>query len=357
MSNSPAQDAAWQPPVRRPALTFAIGAGTALAALSVLWGWRLPPFDGAMEETANAYVRGRVTVIAPQVSGYIASVPVHDYETVQAGQVLATIDEPIYRARLEQAQANLAAHAASLGNQTQALASRKAGLQSQAAVEANARAQLARARADMARADELAGDGAISARERDQTVAALRQAEAALGQARAAGEIARQELRTVEVGRGTLAAQVDAARAQLHLAEIDLQHTAVRAPSAGRLGEVGARPGQYVTAGSQLMALVPAERWVIAHFKEAQTRCIAPGQPASVQVDALGGAPLRGRVQRIAPAAASEFSLVKTDNGVGNFIKIPQRVGVRIELDGPDPRVAQLRPGLSVEAQVQACAR
>ena len=138
----------------------------------------------------------------------------------------------------------------------------------------------------------------------------------------------------------------------MRLAEIDLENTVIKAPEAGQVGEVGVRLGQYVTNGSQLLSLVPNERWVIANFKEGQTARMAPGQPARIAVDALGGAKLGGRVQRLSPASGSEFAVLKPDNATGNFVKTPQRIGVRIILDPDQPLAARLRPGMSVEARV-----
>jgi len=342
----------WRPSRRRPWVIAVIAALTLAAVLAVLAAWSLPPFGGEAV-TENAYVRGRTTVIAPQVSGYVTQVAVRDFETVQRGQVLARIDDRIYAARVAQARANISAQVAALANSQQAHASRVAGLQSQSAAISNAQAQLLRARADMARADDLVRDGSISIRERDQTVAALRQAEAQVRQAQASSEIARQDIRTVDVGRGGLEAQVEAARAQLRLAEIDLDNTVIRAPEAGQLGEIGVRLGQYVTNGTQLLSLVPADRWVIANFKEAQTRRIVIGQKAVIRVDALGGAKLTGHVERLSPAAGSEFAVLKPDNATGNFVKVPQRLGVRIAIDPGQALAARLRPGMSVEAHVE----
>jgi len=200
-------------------------------------------------------------------------------------------------------------------------------------------------------------DGSISARERDQTLAALRAAEAQVRQAQATSEIARQDIRTVDVGRGGLEAQVEAARAQLRLAEIDLDNTLIRAPESGQIGEVGVRLGQYVTNGVQLVSLVPGDRWVIANFKEAQTRRVRAGQKAVLHVDALGGAEVKGHVEGLAPAAGSEFAVLKPDNATGNFVKVPQRIGVRIAIDPGQPIAARLRPGMSVEARVDTRSR
>jgi multidrug resistance efflux pump len=294
-----------------------------------------------------------VTIVSPQVSGYVTAVPVQDFATVKAGDVLARIDDRIYRQRVEQARANVANARASLANNPQQAASRAASLGSQQAGVEAARAQLVRAQADNARIEELARQGFVANRERDASRAALRQAQADLRQAEAARTIAQEDIRSVAVGRGGLEAGVESAAAALRLAEIDLANTVIRAPVAGELGEIGVRQGQYVTAGTQLMSLVPHQFWVIANFKEAQTAKIRPGAVARFRVDALGGATLTGRVEQLAPAAGSEFAVIRPDNASGNFVKVPQRIAVRIRIDSGQPAAARLRPGMSVEAEVE----
>ncbi len=342
----------WHPAPLHPILIAVILAAALGAVASILAAWDLPPFGRDTVATDNAYVRGRTTIIQPQVSGYAVAVLVKDYDRVEAGQVLARVDDRIYRAKVEQAQASLAAAQASLANSTQARASRSAQVESQIAGLASARAQYSRARADMARANDLVRDGSISIRERDQTLAALRQAEAQIHQVEAAEESARQDVRTVDVGRSGLEAQVKAAQAQLDAAQIDLDYTVIRAPDSGQLGEIGVHLGQYVTNGTELMAVVPPDLWVIADYKEAQTARVAPGEPASCTVDALDGARFTGHVERLAPAAESEFAVLKPDNATGNFVKIPQRIGVRIDVDPGQPLAARLRPGMSVEVRI-----
>jgi multidrug resistance efflux pump len=135
-------------------------------------------------------------------------------------------------------------------------------------------------------------------------------------------------------------------------AQNDLDHTLILAPAAGALGDVNVRGGQYVTNGSQLMFLVPSVHWVTAEFKEGQTAHMRPGQRAWFTVDALGGEKIRGHVERLAPAAGSEFSVLKPDNATGNFTKVAQRISVRIAIDPRQPRAARLGPGMSVEAHV-----
>jgi len=149
-----------------------------------------------------------------------------------------------------------------------------------------------------------------------------------------------------------LVAWVAQARAALQLAEIDLENTRIHAPRDGHVGEVGVKLGQYVTPGTQLMALVPAQVWVVANFKEVQTSRMLEGQPARFTVDGLGDAELKGVVERISPATGSEFSVIRADNATGNFTKVPQRLPVRIAVDMNDPHAVRLRPGMSVIASV-----
>ncbi|NWK94856.1 secretion protein HlyD [Sphingobium lactosutens] len=348
----PPAASSWRPPTLSNSAVVLIVALALGGMAAVMAAWQIGPFATGYQNTDNAYVRGRVTVVAPQVSGYVTRVLVRDFETVKAGQPLVEIDRRIYAQRVEQAAAQVQGQAATLANDRQAAASREASFGAQMAVVANARAQLLRAQADMARVNDLVLDGSVSLRERDQTRASLRQAEAAVAQAEAALEIARQDIRAVQVGRGSLQAGVAGAQAALRLARIDLSNTVVRAPERGRLSEVGVRVGQYVTAGSQLLFLVPPEVWVIANYKEAQTARIAVGQRASFTVDALAGARLWGRVERISPATGSEFAVLRSDNATGNFTKVPQRIAVRLRID-PRQRLAdRLRPGMSVVARV-----
>jgi multidrug resistance efflux pump len=344
--------AGWRPPEKSKRVIIAITVVAVLGVLAILYAWRLPPFSGVREQTDNAYVRGRVTVISPQVNGYVTQVAVQDYAEVKAGQILATIDDRIYRARVAQAEANVAAQEAALRNSSQAQSSRETATLSQDAAIATAKAQLERAQADMRRADTLVADGSISTRERDQTLAVLASSEAAVRQAEAGRAIGTQDVRTVLVGRAGLEASVAAAKAQLRLAQIDLENTVIHAPVDGQLSEVGVRNGAYVTPGTQLLFLVPHDVWVVANFKEAQTRNVRIGQPATFRADALGSSKFRGHVQDLAPAAGSEFAVIKADNATGNFVKVAQRISVRIAIDPGQALARRLRPGMSVVVSI-----
>lgn len=346
------QKEGWQPKKHSRASTVFFALLIATGAALALYAWDLPPFASTKQQTENAFVRGQTTVISPQVSGYVTQVLVRDYEQVKAGQPLVQIDNRIATQRVAQARAQLAAQEAQLKNSSQSERSARAGVQGQDAGLMSAQANLARAQADVKRIDKLAQEGSVSQRERDQAVAALRQAQAAVAQVQAQRRGAQEQVNTVVVGRDGLAAGVEAAKAALELAEIDLANTTIKAPADGQVGEVGVRLGQFVTAGTQLLALVPAKLWVIANFKEAQTAHMRIGQPARLQFDALDGAQLTGKVENIAPAAGSEFSVIKPDNATGNFVKVAQRVSVRIAIDPEQALAARLRPGLSVLATV-----
>ncbi len=323
-----------------------------VGVVAILYAWQLWPFSGGVAVTENAYIRGQITVLAPQVNGYVTEVLVQDFEEVTRGQPLVRIDDRQYRQLVEQRRAELAAQRFQLENLEQTLASNRATLASRRAELSAAEAELQRALADERRVNELAERGSVSIRERDQIRATARAAGANVKQGQAAIAIAEQTLKASEVSRGGLQAQVEIAQAALKRARIDLDNTAIEAPRDGRVSEVTVRQGQYVAAGTQLLYLVPEQLWVIANYKETQTFAMRPGQPVTIEVDALDGAHLRGRVQRMAPATGSEFAVLRPDNATGNFTKVVQRIPVRISIDPDQPLSERLRPGLSVITSV-----
>ena len=328
-------------------------AGAALVGvLGILYAWQLWPFTSSLVITENAYVRGQITVLAPQVSGYVTEVLVQDFVDVEQGQILLRIDDRVYRQRVEQARAELMARKFDLDNNVQTQASNRATLVSRRAERGSVEAELHRVQADERRVNELAAEGAVSIRERDQIRATARTAVANMGGSRAAIEIAEQNIKASKVARGGLLAQVRMAEANLSLAEIDLANTVIRAPRNAQLSEVSVRLGQYVTAGSQLLYLVPEQLWVTANYKETQVSAMRIGQQVSFSVDALEGTVFNGWVERFAPATGSEFSVLRPDNATGNFTKVVQRIPVRIAVDAEQPMTERLTPGMSVVVRV-----
>ncbi|MBF6025171.1 HlyD family secretion protein [Lysobacter niastensis] len=343
------------PPVLPPRPRWQIAAFAAVAvigALVVLYAWRLPPFRSAIQSTENAYVRGQVTLISPQVSGYVMQVPVRDFQRVRKGQLLVQIDDRIYRQQVDQARAQLQAAHASLDNWTQQLRSAQANVAQSRAAKSSNDALHVRTAATLGRTDRLARDQLLSAQDLDTALAANAQAVAGVNQSRAAVDAAEQSVRSVSVNHAALEASVAGAEAAVQLAQINLDHTRIEAPRDGQLGQILVREGAYVTNGSQLMALVPATFWVIANFKETQMERVRIGQPVRFTVDALGRQKLNGHVQEISPAAGSEFALLPADNATGNFVKIAQRIPVKVSIDPGQPLASRLRPGMSVVVDV-----
>jgi len=337
--------------LRSPATVVAIIIGL-IGLVLILYVWQLPPFKRAVEITENAYVRGQVTLIAPQLAGYVAEVPVQDFQEVKAGELLVRLDDRIYLQKLQQARATLASQQAALANSEQQRRSAEARLRSGEAQVEGARVALDIAEANWRRIEPLMKKGVVTASDADQTRAAAEQARAAFDQAKASLEVAREDLQSVIVNRQSLEAAVEGAEAAVHLAEIDLANTRITAPQDGRLGEVGARLGQYVAAGTQLVALVPHRLWVVANFKETQLAEMKVGQPVTMTVDALRHAVLKGHIERFSPATGSEFSVLKPDNATGNFTKVAQRLPVRIAIDPDQPDAEKLAPGMSVVVTV-----
>ena len=333
--------------IRNTATAFAVALGIAGVGV-VAYAWQLPPFASDVQTTDNAYVRGYVTLISPQLAGYVTDVAVKDYETVKSGAVLVRLDDRIYRQKVEQANATLASQKASLANSEQQENAAKARIGASEAALASATYAKRRAEESWNRIEELSSKGIATQSDREQSRTTLDQAEAAVAQAQANLEVSRQDLQTIIVSRDSLRAAVAGAEAAVELARIDLSNTVITAPRDGVVGEVGVKLGQYVAAGTQLMAVVPHDTWIIANFKETQLAYIKPGQPVKVTVDAFKHATLTGHVERFSPATGSEFSVIRPDNATGNFTKVAQRVPVRIAIDDGQDLAKYLAPGLSV---------
>ncbi|WP_108260107.1 HlyD family secretion protein [Mangrovicoccus ximenensis] len=315
---------------------------------AVLYAWQLPPFAGSEIRTENAYVRGSVTTISPQIAGYVTEVPVQDFATVKAGDVLVKIDDRIARQTLAQAEAALDSARASLVSNAQDIHSAEAVLESRKAAAQAAQAALDTARANWNRQDKLKAKGFLSQSDADDSQLSLQQAEAALTEAKSNVDVAREDLASAKVRTDTLKAELASAEAAVALAGIDLEHTVIRAPRDGQLGQIGVKTGQYVTAGTSLMSHVGPEVWVIANVRERELADMAQGQPVRFTVDALHDRSFTGHVAVFSPATASEYSVLGNSTATGNFTKIAQRVPVKILIDPDQPGAGRLAPGMSV---------
>jgi membrane fusion protein (multidrug efflux system) len=325
----------------------------ALIGGGVLWFIRFETFGKYQESTNDAYIQADSITIAPKVSGYVDRVFVAENQDVKAGQPLAQIDPRDYRAQAAQsvaqidlAKANAAGVVAQMAEQRAAIAQAEAELNA-----ANASASFAASEVERYR--PLAASGAETRERLSELQNQATQARARAAAARATLNGAQKRIATLETQVRQAQAQGEAARAQLSAANTNVEATILRATADGRIGDKSIRQGQFVQAASRLMTLVPkASLYVEANFKETQLGLMRVGQPVTIEVDALPGVELPGKLASIAPGTGAQFSILPPQNATGNFTKIVQRIPVRIAISaGPETRKL-LVPGMSVEVSV-----
>jgi membrane fusion protein (multidrug efflux system) len=335
--------------VKRGLLVAALLAGVAFGADFGYHYWTVGRF---IESTDDAYVKADYTTIAPKISGYIKDVLVNDNDTVKAGQVLARIDDRDYQAALSQAKAGLKSAAAAISNIDAQIFLQQSLIDQAKATEAASQASLDFARSDAARSARLITNGAGTQSQAEQTQSARDQAVAAVERDHAALVAAQNKVPVLQTQRDQAAAQRDSAAAALQQAELNLSYTDIVAAVDGTVGARSIRVGQYVTSGTQLMAVVPLHSvYVVANFKETQLTYVRPGQSVDIKVDSFPDAAIKGHVDSLSPASGLEFSLLPPDNATGNFTKIVQRIPVKIVIDD-DHLAGLLRSGMSVEPEI-----
>jgi membrane fusion protein, multidrug efflux system len=302
--------------------------------------------------TDNAYIRGDMTSLAPKVAGYVTAVEVQDNQTVHAGDVLFRIDDRDYRARLAQAEANVGAAQARLANVDAEITLQDALIRQAEAQKRSSVAEMNLASKASDRRRELIRTNAVSQAQVDESDAALSKAEAAVSAAAATVEAQKQRIAVLASQREAAVAAVAQAQAARDLAQIDLDNTVVQAPVDGVIGNRQVRIGRLVAPGTSLLDIVPVrDVWVVANFKETQIKHIRPGQRVRIIVDGYSNQPLQGVVDSFAPGSGSAFSMLPTDNATGNFVRVVQRVPVKIRF-ASNPLPGRLVPGLSARVDV-----
>ena len=306
-----------------------------------------------LQSTDDANFQADFTTIAPKVSGYIAAVLVDDNQTVQQGQVLARIDDRDLKTALDQARADVAAAAAAIQNIAAQITLQHSAIDQANAGIASDQAGVAFAAQDDERYRSLVGAGVATIQRTQQAHADLRQKAALLQRDRAALVAAQQQVEVLQTELTQAKATLDHSQAIEQQAELNQSYATITAPIAGTVGARALRVGQYVQAGTPLMAVVPLDAvYVVGNFKETQLTHMRGGEPVQITVDSFPGAVIHGHVDSLAPASGLEFSLLPPDNATGNFTKIVQRIPVKIAVDPNDPLLGRLRPGMSVEATV-----
>nr|WP_245181738.1 HlyD family secretion protein [Sinorhizobium mexicanum] len=321
------------------------------AVIVVAAGWAWARSTGSTS-TDNAYVRGDVTSLAPKVAGYVTAVEVKDNQTVRTGDVLFRIDDRDYRARLAQAVANVDAAQARLVNADAETELQHALIRQAEAQRRSAVAELTLAIKAYDRRRELIRSNTISQAHVDESDAARTRAEASVSAASATLEAQQQRIAVLAAQREAAVAAVAQAEAARDLAQIDLESTVVRAPVGGVIGNRQVRVGRLVAPGVSLLDIVPVDDvWLVANFKETQLENIHPGQRARVIIDGYPNGTLEGVVDSFAPGSGSAFSLLPADNATGNFVRVVQRVPVKIRF-ASNPLAGRLVPGLSARVTV-----
>jgi len=319
------------------------------------------------ESTDDAFIAGHIITVSPRIAGQVAAVRVRDNQLVRANDVLVEIDPADFA--LTVAQKTTAAESQNANYKTIVaayelmevkVATAEAAAR-KARDDADAAAATARkAAADFARAQDLQRQNTLSKQEFDTAQTAFTKAQA---DGKSAEENAAEENSKVEEARKQLAAareeagmalaQWREAQTNVAVAQLNLSYTKILAPADGRVTRKSIEAGDYVQAGQQLLSLVPADVWVVANFKESQLASMTIGQPVAVTIDALGGKTFAAHVDSIQAGSGAQFSLLPPENATGNFVKVVQRVPVKIVFDDPLPADKVIGPGLSVTPGVQ----
>ena len=344
-------DAQSKPPLwrRRPLLIPGL---VALAALAVAAGYVWWDNAAHFESTDDAFVAARQTTLSPKVTGYVVSVPVTDNQHVNPGDVIAQIDPRDYRTALDQANAQVAVAEANVANVE---AQREVQIAQIAAAKAQvdqSKAALAFAQQQAQRYQTLAKTGSGSVQNAEQYSSQLGQSEAAVKSAEANETVAERQLEALKAQKLSAEANLDAAKAQRDQAQLNLGYTTVRASEPGRVVNLSAEPGELAQPGASLAMFVPDEIWIVANFKETQLDRMRPGQPVSFTLDAYPGRTWTAHVDSVQPGSGTAFSLLPAQNATGNYVKIVQRVPVKLVIDSAPPDVA-LGPGMSVVPDVR----
>ena len=354
----PPEDAAEPNGRRKPwMLVLGVVVGVIVLALAARAVW----FALVHVSTDDAQVDGHITPISPRIGGFVISIRVQDNEQVKAGDTLVVLDDRDTRARLAQADADLAQAIASVGSRGkvgQAVAQLDQAKAAAAAAEATVlqrQADAEKATNDLERARALSARNIVSRQALDAAEAAARATAAQLTAAQRTAAAAEEQVTASTAALTGSEARVAAARAARDLAALQLSYAVVTAPVSGVVSKKSVEIGQLVQAGQPLMSVVPLEDvWVVANFKETQVEGIVPGAPAVVKADAYPGRVFTGSVESLSPATGAKFSLLPPDNATGNFTKVVQRIPVRIRIDGPMDTLHPLRPGMSVDVTIRS---
>jgi membrane fusion protein (multidrug efflux system) len=323
-------------------LTLVVVAALAVAGY-VVWLVYFHPY----ETTDDAFIDARSFSLAAKVSGYVSDVAVTDNQHVAAGDVILRIEPRDYQIALDQAKGQVDVANAAIASAEAQIAAGAAAVDEAKAQQNSASAALQYAQDEATRQQQLLKSGAGSEQAAQQATSSLRQGQASLAQAQASVTSALKNKAAAEAQKASAVASLHQAQAQVEAADQNLKYTTITAAQPGRVVRLSGAEGQYLEAGQSVAIFVPDEIWVTANFKETQLSDMRPGQPVAVTVDAYPQLRLTGKVASVQPGSGTAFSLLPAENATGNYVKVIQRVPVKIVLDGWPTDVA-IGPGMSV---------
>ena len=327
-------------------------AAIAAAAVAVAAGVYYFHFVVPFESTDDAFVEGHVTAIASQVPGRVAELLVKDNQAVNKGDLLLQVDPRDYEARLAQAQANLTAAKSQMEQAKSQFSAAQATAEEARAGLVAVEAQASYAKTNLARLEKI-GDWGVSRDQIDLGATQVRSTSAEVLAARSKISAADAQVTLAQANIATAEANIGQSEAAVRQAELNLSYTKVTAPEAGRVTRRVVEQGNYIQPGQSLLAIVPKNIWVVANFKETQLTHMRPGQPVTVDVDAYPQFKFKGHVDSIQNGAGARFSLFPPENATGNYIKVVQRVPVKIVLDETPEGDLAIGPGMSVVPKVR----
>jgi len=351
LGRPPPVSAPEQKPRWRRSIALGLGAILLLALITggTLWWLEARHY----ESTDDAFIDVHMVRVAPQVAGRVARVLVDDNELVAAGAPLIEIDPADFQAKLDEAVAAQASAAANLAQAKAQASVTQANAEESHAEVAVAQANATNAAEQLKRDQPLAAQHVVSTQQLDNDTANQRSTAANLIASQKKAAAAEAQVGVVATQIDAAQANLESAQAQVTAARLDLSYTRIAAPLAGHIAHKNVSPGDYVQIGQNLMALVPVDLWITANFKETQLALMRVGQPVDISVDAYPGVTFKGHVDSFQPGSGAAFSLLPPENATGNYVKVVQRVPVKIVFDDPPDPNRPLGPGMSVVPSVK----
>ena len=331
---------------------YALAGGIGLTLVVAAAGYLYWDATSRFQTTDDAFIAARQFSIAPKVPGYLTAVPVTDNQHVATGDVIAHIDERDYRVALAEAEARVAAARAGIQNIDAQIDVQQAQIVASKAQLDEGQYKLVYAQQQATRYGELTKEGWSSRQTGELAAAELYQQQAAVSSEQAGLTVAQRQIEALKAQRVSAVASLSQAKAARDQAKLNLSYTTVSAAEPGRVVQLGAAVGAYAQAGTSLSMFVPDKVWVVANFKETQIDAMRPGQPVTFRIDAYPEREIVGRVASVQPGSGTAFSLLPAENATGNYVKIVQRVPVKIVIENPPADVA-LGPGMSVVPTVR----